>query len=172
MDKFLSITIIGVALTFIVCCGERADNQLHADEIAVYLELARSSPSREIVTSSDAINAIGMTRSEDVRSVLPTAPEEAAVDFLSKNRENLIIEEDVQLGDGFVLLRSHDREERLSGLHRFNSFSRVGFDSTRKTAIVWYADACAPLCAKAGLYLLEYNGEKWVIVAESEIIKT
>lgn len=172
MVKLLSITIIGVVLTCVVSCGKRVDSQVSDDEVAVYVELARSSPSREIVISSDPIIAIGITRSEDVRSLLPSAPEAATVDFLAKNCENLIIEKDVQIGGGFVLIGSHDREKRLSGLHRLNSFSRVGFDPTRKTAIVWYSDACAPLCGEAGLYLLEYNGEKWMIVAESEKIKS
>ncbi len=157
----------------IVCCGERANNQLHADEIAIYLELARSSPSREIVISSDAIHAIGITSPQHVRSLLPSAPEAVSVDFLSRNHENLISKkEDFPLGDGFVLMGSKDLKERLSGLHRFNSFSRVGFDPMRKTAIVWYSDACAPLCSEAGLYLLESNGGNWVIVAESEKIKS
>ena len=174
MAKLLSITIIGIALIFIVCCGERANNQLHADqlhpdEIAIYLELARSGPSREIRISSDAIHAIGMTRPEDVRTVLPSAPEAISVAFLLKNQENLISKkEDVPLGDGFVLMGSNDLKERLSGLYRHSSFSRVGFDPTGKTAIVWYADVCAPICSEAGLYLLEYNSGKWVIRAESE----
>lgn len=175
MVKLLSITIaitLTIALTFIVCCGERADDQLDADEMAIYLELARSSPSREIVVSSDPIIAIGITRSEHVRSHVPSAPEEAIIDFLAKNRENRIIERDVQIDGGFVLIGSQDREKSLSGLHRFNSFSRVGFDSIRKTAIVWYSDFCAPLCGETGLYLLEYNGEKWKVVAESEKIKS
>ena len=140
MGKFLSITITGIVLIFIVRCGERVDNHLRDDEIAIYMELARSSPSREIVISSDPIIAIGMTRSEDVRSFLPSAPEAVSVDFLAKNRENLIIENDVQIGGGFVLIGSNDREKRLSGTHRINSFSRVGFDSARKTAI-----ACAAI---------------------------
>ena len=172
MVKLRFITIIGVVLTCLVSCGKGVDSQVTDDEIAIYLELARSSPSSEIVISGAPITALGITHHDNVRSVLPSAPEATIADFLAKNSENLIIEKDVQIGCGFVLIGSHDREKRLSGLYRFNSFSRVGFDSIRKTAIVWYSDACAPLCGEAGLYLLEYNGEKWVIVAESEKIKS
>jgi hypothetical protein len=40
MVKLRSIIIIAVALAVITCGGERADDQLRADEIAIYLELA------------------------------------------------------------------------------------------------------------------------------------
>lgn len=174
MIKLLSIALIGIALTFIVCCGENADNQLHADEIAVYLEIARSSsPSREILISSGAIHAIGMTSPEHVQTLIPSAPEDVSDDFLAKNLKEVIPEsKDIPLGDGFVLLGSKDLKERRSRLDRWNSFSRVGFDASRKTAIVWYSNGCGgPLCGEAGLYMLKHNGEKWLIVAESEKIK-
>ncbi len=174
MLKLLSVVLIGIALAFIVCCGENTDNRLHADEIAVYLEIARSSsPSREILISSDAIHAIGMTRPEHVQAGIPSAPEDVSADFLTKNLNEVIPEsEDVPLGDGFVLLGSKDLQAGMPMLKRWNSYSRVGFDAARKTAIVWYSNGCGgPLCGDAGLYMLKHNGEKWLIVAESEKIK-
>lgn len=173
MVKLPSAAVMAIALFLLVCCVDLRDDQLHADEIAFYMELARSRPSREIVISCDAINAIGMTSPEHVRSLIPAASEAVSIDFLAKNQKDLILrKEDVPLEDGFILMGSNNLTERLSRLGRWNSFSRVGFDRTRKTAIVWYSDVCVALCGEAGLYLLEHNGEKWLIVAESEKIKS
>lgn len=171
-DMIKIFAVIPLLLT-ITCCNnsrsDRADNQsLYKEEIAIYMELARSKPSREIVISGTAIESIGITSPEHVQALLPFATESVSVDFLSKNVENLILQEDVSIGDDFVLLSSKDLDERLSRLNSFNTFSRVGFDSNRRTAIVWHYYTCGVLCGQGGLYLLEYRGEKWEIVAESD----
>ncbi len=171
MLRFLAITIIGLALTCFICCEKYVNDRLSTDEFAIYLELAKSSPSRDIFIFSDPIIAIGLTKPEQIQSMFPTATETVSADFLAKNRETVIVEKDILLDGGFVVIASKDTEKRLKEAPRWNSFSRVGFDSTKKTALVWYSDGCAGLCGEAGLFLLQHNGQKWVIVAEAAKIK-
>ncbi len=168
MLRVFATMVILLVLLCNVGCSKSGETQLTEEEIAIFVQLARSVMSKHIVLSNDSLTAYGVTRVEDVRSVLPTAPEAAIADFLTKNIENLVIENDVEISDGFVLLASNDREPRLSGLHRYNAFSRVGFDETRESAVVYYLSACNPLCGEDAFYLLKKSNGKWGIAAESE----
>ncbi|HQU90959.1 MAG TPA: hypothetical protein PLK77_01610 [Pyrinomonadaceae bacterium] len=48
----------------------------------------------------------------------------------------------------------------------FNSFSRVGFDKTRRNALVYFVNWCGPLCG-TGTYVHLENGEKGWVVKQS-----
>ncbi len=155
-------------------CTVSDDKRLLEEETAIYLELAQSGPAggHEIVISTAPLNAIGITGTEDVLTVFPAAPEAAIADFLSKNRSGITLEGDLIIDDRFVLLGSGNIDDRLADKYRYHFVSRIGFDAKRLNALVLYFNVCEPLCGEGGFFHLENRDGKWVIVAESEKIKT
>jgi len=172
IDRINLILVLLAALFVPLACSHAVREKLSEKEAAVYRAVIRSSQTREIAISNEAISAFGLAKPEDFRSILPSAPNQAAIDFLEKNRNQFTIENDTDIGEGLILIASRNRTEYLSQLNRLHLVSRVGFDSGGGKAIVYCFYSCQPLCGEGGFFFLEYRDSDWIIVEESEKVKT
>jgi hypothetical protein len=174
--RYVTIFISSLSIAWVIfclagCVIDRGE-PLGADEVAIYLAVVRDGGSNEFVISNEMVDAFGISNPEHMRSILPSAPQSATADFLSKAKDQLSWENDLTINDRFTLIGSEDRDKRLSQMYRYNVVSTIGFDPERKYAVVYYFDACQPLCGEGGFFLLESRDGRWVIVEESEKLKT
>jgi hypothetical protein len=165
-------TVFVTLLLVLAACAPTGDAGPSDQEIAVYLTVSKRSPSTYFVIGSGPLTAIGLESVENVKQLLPEASEDTIEDFLARNREIQATNRDKPIRDGFTLIGTDDRSARLERVNRYNSVSRVGFNSSGDEAILWYFDDCQPLCGSGGLYLLRKRDSEWVVVGESEKIKT
>ena len=160
-----------IAILFAACDSNKTFD-LTKQETEVYLTLLKNSKSKEIVVDSQLFRELGIEDYEQLNIIIEEASTETSKDFFLKNAGKWSFETDTDTKGGYVLIGSLGREERLSQLSSYNLVSRVGFNSKEDEAIVFYYYVCKALCSHGGFYLLNRIEGKWVVVAQSELIRS
>lgn len=96
VTTFIPRIAIACILFWLAGCVVDRGKPLAADEIEVYLTVVRDGGSDQFLISNEMLDAFGITQSEHMRSILPSAPDSAITDFLATTQKHLSWEKNDQ----------------------------------------------------------------------------
>jgi len=141
------------------------------EEDAVYSRVLRDQGEMPFVVvrhrHTSSLGELGSDRL--IKNVIPELTSETLEDFIWQNRDtNRPIRFEFAGDHPLDVIDYSEVESRYPDSVQYPVFSRVGFSSNRKEALVYFEYTCPILCSRAAYYLLHRVGDRWEITLESE----
>jgi hypothetical protein len=161
----LIFLLIGVSLS----CQTNRNNQLTTQELEVYKTILSDKPKEVVVIDESTVGVFGEITTGRLKEVLSGSQNDTFDNFVKINASPLSTIDSVQTNFDYPLMTWVDFEKKNLTLSSRYLFSRVGFSSNGKQAIVMFADVRNPLGAKGTYFLLTNKRGFWEIEQKSEI---
>ena len=157
--------LIGISLS----CQTNENNQLTTQELEVYKTILGDRPKEIVVIDESGVGVFGEISTGGLKEILSGLQNDTFDNFVKINITPTSIADSVQTSFDYPLMTKVDFEKKNLAFSSHYVFSRVGFSSNGKQAVVMFADVKNPLGAKGTYFLLMKKDGFWEIEQESEI---
>jgi len=167
--KAIFIILIFLLIGIGWSCQTNETNQLTTQELEVYKFILGEKPKEIVVIDESTVGIFGEISTGGLKEILSGLQNDAFDSFVKINATSSSIADSVQTSFDYPLMTKADFEKKNLALSSHYVFSRVGFSSNEKQAVVMFADVSNPLGAKGTYFLLTKKSGFWEIEQESEI---
>ncbi len=146
------------------------------EEYTVYMAILGRNSEMFIVRDRSSVDDFG-GNGGDLKQSFDELKSETLEDFNSKNKESSRLEKKFPTKNTYVLISDEeikkffDKRLDWEGFYKkypksdgFSTFSRVGFSTDGKQALVFAAQSCGGLCGEGNYYFLKNENSEWKII--------